>query len=134
MMDLVIGRFPYFFTVLLMLIGLYGMMADKNLLKKIIGLNIFQGGIILFFIVQAAKWNATVPIIDSALGNNPEQYINPLPHGLMLTAIVVSVATTGVALSLVITIYKRFGTLQEDAIRERQVEHRTSNAEHRTSN
>jgi multicomponent Na+:H+ antiporter subunit C len=79
-------------------------------------MNIFQGAIILFFIVHAYKDGASVPIWSEALGDHAEQYMNPVPHGLMLTAIVVSVATTGVALALLSLIHKRFGTLEEDEL------------------
>ncbi len=100
----------------MLLIGLYGMVAKRNLVKKLIGMNIFQSAIILFFIVYAWKDAGTVPVHDAALGDDPSRYINPIPHGLMLTAIVVSVATTGVALALLSLIYKRFGTLEEDEL------------------
>jgi len=111
-----VDRWPYYATVLMILIGLYGMLLKHNLVKKLIGMNIFQGGIILFFIVHAWKDAGTVPVYTKALGDNAEAYVNPIPHGLMLTAIVVSVATTGVALALLSLIYKRFGTLDEDEL------------------
>lgn len=109
-------KWPYYATVLMVLIGLYGMLMKHNLVKKLIGMNIFQSAIILFFIIHAWKDNATVPVHSKALGDVPELYVNPIPHGLMLTAIVVSVATTGVALALLSLIYKRFGTLDEDEL------------------
>ena len=95
-----IEKWAYLATVLMILIGLYGMVLKRNLVKKLIGMNIFQGAIILFFIIHAWKDNATVPVYDQAAGDLARNYINPIPHGLMLTAIVVSVATTGVALAL----------------------------------
>jgi multicomponent Na+:H+ antiporter subunit C len=110
---------PYAFTLVLMAVGLYGMLLKDNYVKKLIGMNIFQGAIILFFIALGYKTGGTVPIWDPALGNDPTGYMNPLPHGLMLTAIVVSVATTGVALALLIRIYARYGTLDESALLER---------------
>jgi multicomponent Na+:H+ antiporter subunit C len=106
-------RWPYVCSVVLMLIGLYGMLGKRNLVKKLIGLNIFQTAIILFFIVQAYKTGASVPIWDAEIGTSADAYVNPIPHGLMLTAIVVSVATTGVALALLIRIQRNFGTLDE---------------------
>jgi multicomponent Na+:H+ antiporter subunit C len=124
-MDLtaiVTGRWPYLFTIVLLLIGLYGMMVKQNLMKKVFGLNIFQGAIILFFIVHAYKHGATVPVLDDAIGTEPSRYVNPIPHGLMLTAIVVSVATTGVALALLIRIYRTFGTIDEKALLARMRE------------
>lgn len=115
-MDLsaiVTGRWPYLFTIVLLLIGLYGMMVKQNMMKKVFGMNVFQGAIILFFIVHAYKHGGTVPVLDNAIGTDPARYVNPIPHGLMLTAIVVSVATTGVALALLIRIYRTFGTIDE---------------------
>ena len=113
LIALVTGRWPYLFTIVLLLIGLYGMMVKQNMMKKVFGLNIFQGAIILFFIVHAYKHGATVPVLDDVNGTDPARYVNPIPHGLMLTAIVVSVATTGVALALLIRIYRTFGTIDE---------------------
>jgi multicomponent Na+:H+ antiporter subunit C len=113
---MLIDKWPYFAMVLMLLIGLYGMVVKRNLVKKLIGMNIFQSAIILFFIVYAWKGKATVPVYEESLGDVPSHYINPIPHGLMLTAIVVSVATTGVALALLSLIYKRFGTLEEDEL------------------
>lgn len=106
-------RWPYVFTIALLLIGLFGMMVKQNMMKKLFGMNIFQTAIILFFIVHAYKHGASVPILDDAIGTDPQRYVNPLPHGLMLTAIVVSVATTGVALALLVRIYRTYGTIDE---------------------
>lgn len=104
---------------LLITLGLYGMVLKRNYIKKVIGMTIFQAAIILLFILAAYKEGATVPVLDKAnVGENPEAYVNPLPHALMLTAIVVGVATVGVALSLLIRIYKGFGTVDEDPLRE----------------
>lgn len=108
-----IGRYPYLFTLMLFIIGLYGLLGKKNLVKKLIGMNIMQSAVILFFIVHAHKWGATVPIRDVASGTQATNYINPIPHALMLTAIVVSVATTGVALTLILKIYRRYHSLDE---------------------
>ncbi len=104
-----------------MMIGLYAMISKKNLVKKIIGMSIFQSAIILFYVSIGAKMNATIPIIEHHAGMDHQtihaaDYINPLPHVLMLTAIVVSVATLGVALALVIKIYHQYNTLEEDEI------------------
>lgn len=118
----IISRMNYFIFVILMMLGLYGIFIKKNYLKKIIGLNILQTAIILFFISTGAKKNATLPIIEHHSGNDlhagiaAADYINPLPHVLMLTAIVVAVATLGVALAMAIKIYKDFQTLEEDKI------------------
>jgi multicomponent Na+:H+ antiporter subunit C len=102
------------------MMGFYGMMVKNNLMKKLIGMNIFQWSIILFFISIGAKKGATIPIIETHSTLNQAvraaDYINPLPHVLMLTAIVVGVATTGIALALLIIIYQKYGTLEEDEI------------------
>jgi len=108
-------HWPYVATILLMLVGLYGMALKENLVKKLIGLNVFQAAIILFFIVHAWVHGGSVPIWDEALPDAVD-YVNPIPHGLMLTAIVVSVATTGVALALLIRIHRNFGTLDEQGL------------------
>jgi len=107
---------PYCLNLLLLAIGLYGIIATKNLVKQLIGLNIFQASVILFFILFAYKSGGTVPIWDETLGTTVDRYINPLPHALMLTAIVVSVATTGVALTLIRKIHHRFQSLEEPEI------------------
>jgi multicomponent Na+:H+ antiporter subunit C len=122
----VIGKYNYWIYITLMMIGFYAIIAKNNLIKKIIGVNIFQTAIILFYVSIGAKWGATIPILKHGHGEEVAgvathavravDYINPLPHVLMLTAIVVSVATLGVALSLAILIYKRYKTLEEDEI------------------
>lgn len=120
MIGHIIGHYAYWFIAALLLIGLCGMLFKQNLVKKLIGMTLFQASIIMFYIAGATKWNATVPILDPALGvDDPTRYINPLPHTLMLTAIVVSVATTGVALALLIGIYRRYKTLDEKQLLER---------------
>lgn len=124
--QVVIGKYNYWIYITLMMIGFYAIIAKNNLVKKIIGVNIFQTAIILFYVSIGAKWGATIPILHHGHGEEgvggathavqAVDYINPLPHVLMLTAIVVSVATLGVALSLAILIYKRYKTLEEDEI------------------
>ena len=120
MSEMIAGHYPYWCVLLLMVIGLWGMLMKRNLVKKLIGMTIFQSAIILFFIVSAFKKDATVPIFDPSIGvDDPTKYINPLPHTLMLTAIVVGVAIVGVGLALLIIIYRRFHTLEEDVLIER---------------
>lgn len=117
MLDFFLGHYAYLFLMALFVIGLYGVITKRNLVKKLIGLNIFQSAVILIYVASASKWNATVPILEDTGGSHgaieAAHYINPLPHTLMLTAIVVGVATTGVALALLITIHRRYGTLDE---------------------
>ncbi len=120
MIDFFLGHYAYWFTILLMCLGLYGAIMKKNLIKKLIGMSIFQTAIIIFFVASSSKWGATVPILDEKIGvANTAKYINPLPHTLMLTAIVVGVATMGVALALVITTYLRYKTLDESVLLKR---------------
>ena len=121
MIDFIISKYNFWFAILLMMIGFYAMIAKKNLIKKVIGMGIFQTAIILFFISIASKKDATLPIIEFAKGSHEpiievSRYLNPLPHVLMLTAIVVMVATLGVALAIVILIYNKYNTLEEDEI------------------
>ena len=120
MIDFFLGHYIYWATITLLVIGLYGMILKKNLVKKLIGMTIFQVAIIMFYVASATKWAATVPVLDQALGAaDAAKYISPLQHCLMLTAIVVGVATSGVAFALVIAIYRHYGTLNESELMER---------------
>jgi len=122
LLPLLAAKYNYWIYTILMMVGLYAMIAKNNLVKKIIGMNIFQTAIILFYVSIAYKKGGTLPIImgDAHGGGHAAvhaaDYINPLPHCLMLTAIVVSVATLGVALALAIKIFRQYGTLEEDDI------------------
>jgi multicomponent Na+:H+ antiporter subunit C len=121
LIQIVVAKYNYWIYITLMMIGLYAMIAKNNLVKKIVGMNIFQTAIILFYVSTGAKRGATIPILEHGHGGHSHvihaaDYINPLPHVLMLTAIVVSVATLGVALALAIRIYNRYHTLEEDEI------------------
>ena len=123
MLDFMIGHFNNVTYIVLMMIGFYAMTGKTNLVKKLVGLNIFQWSIILFIVSLSAKRAATIPIIrenhDLTMVIEAAHYVNPLPHVLMLTAIVVGVSTTGVALALLLRIHKRYGTLEEDELLER---------------
>lgn len=115
------GKANYWAYFFIMLTGLYGMAVKRNLVKKMIGLGIFQTSIMLFYVAIGSKEGATIPILTAAdvaaHGHiDPAAYINPLPHVLMLTAIVVSVATLGVALALLLKLWRKHGTLEEDEI------------------
>jgi len=108
------GTAEYFLTIVLLLVGLYGIVARQHFLRKLMAMNILQVAVIVFFIALSAKSGATVPVvIEDGHEVNVASYVNPLPHALMLTAIVVSVSTTGVALALLIRIRRRYGTLSE---------------------
>jgi len=123
MFDFIVGHYNYWMYIGLMMIGFYAMMAKRNLIKKIIGMNIFQSAIILFYISTSVKrGGVTVPILEHPNAGHGThavdvmQYANPLPHVLMLTAIVVMVATLGVAVAVALLIYRRYNTLEEDEI------------------
>ena len=124
-MENLIANFNYVIVVILMMIGLWAMLAQKNLIKKCIGMAIFQTGIILFFISIGAKNEAKVPILSKFVAENPpaiivNDYANPLTQILMLTAIVVGVATLGVGLALAQKVYQQHSTFHEDEILENQ--------------
>ncbi|MFC1967699.1 cation:proton antiporter subunit C [Chloroflexota bacterium] len=116
MIDLFLSRYVYIMVIILLVIGIYGMLGKRNLMKKLIGMNIFQTAIFLFYIEGATKLGASVPVIDPNLGNDPANYVNPLPHVLILTGIVVGLALTGVALAMLIRIRHDYRSLDEKAI------------------
>jgi multicomponent Na+:H+ antiporter subunit C len=119
--EVLLDRYVYLLVVTLLAIGLYGMLAAPNLVKKIIGMIIFQTAIYLFFIEGSVKDDATAPIIDEATGTDPSLYVNPLPHLLILTAIVVGVGVVGVAFALLMRIQEACGTLEEAEVIARLV-------------
>lgn len=127
LLGLIVAKYNFWLYIVLMMIGLYAMIAKNNLMKKLVGMNIFQTAIILFYVSIGYKHGATLPIIQGDHGGHgghgavihAADYINPLPHVLMLTAIVVSVATFGVAMALCVRIYRRYQTLEEDELRLR---------------
>jgi multicomponent Na+:H+ antiporter subunit C len=111
-------NYPYWVAIVLLMLGLYTMIAHRNLTKKLIGMSIFQTAIILFFLVTSIKDGATLPIVFPG-AVEAAGFMNPLPHALMLTAIVVMVATSGVAFAILIRLHARYGTLEEDELAER---------------
>lgn len=119
----IVAKYNYWIYVILMMIGFYAMIGKRNLVKKLLGLNIFQTAIILFYVSTGVKRGGGIPIVDKheALlhGVDPATVVNPLPHVLMLTAIVVGVSVTGVALAILLRIYRQYGTLEEDEILEK---------------
>ncbi|PXF50912.1 MAG: Na+/H+ antiporter subunit C [Candidatus Methanophagaceae archaeon] len=119
LVEEVFAKYNYWISIVLMLIGFYAMIAKENLVKKIIGLNIFQTAIFLFYISLGDIVGGTEPIVVEGFESI---YVNPLPHVLILTAIVVGVATTAVALSLVILMYEKYGTIEEPEIIEKERE------------
>ena len=120
MIDDIAARFPYWATAALIVVGLYGMISKRSLVKKLIGMNILQSAIILFFIAGSLREGASVPILCEAAQGAAvaEDFVNPLPHVLMLTAIVVGVAITGVALAFLVRLHEEFGTLDEESLLE----------------
>ncbi len=112
MFGKIIDIYPYIISTVIMLVGLYMSIMHNNLLKKVFGLIIFQNAIILFYICFSTLEKARPPIF------NPKYdfYVNPLPHVLMLTAIVVGLATTALACALIIKIKENFNTIEEGEI------------------
>ena len=103
----------YIIVIILMMTGLFIVIARTNLIKKLIGLSIFQTSVFLFYISLGKVADGTAPILD---GNPGTLYSNPLPHVLILTAIVVGVATTALGLALILRINEAFGSIEEDEI------------------
>lgn len=118
------GLFNYWVVIILMMTGLYVVIARSNLVKKVIGLSVFQSAVIMFYISMGKISGGTAPILPQAHGEivpDPSLvYSNPVPHVLMLTAIVVGVATTALALSLVVRIYDAYGSIEEYEILEQE--------------
>lgn len=120
MFDVVLARPNVATFIILFLWGLYIMVTHHNLIKKLIGMYLIQTSVFVFFVTISAKSGATVPILRNAATQiSAEDYANPLPHVLILTAIVVAVATLGVSLGLVIGIYRKYQSLDEEEILRR---------------
>ena len=138
--DAIVSNFNYWTYVVLMMIGLFAMIAKNNLLKKLIGMTIFQAAIILFYVSIGVKYDARIPILtkdevphsaghedsqEQGAGDHESQVLpdinanlvtNPIPHVLMLTAIVVGVSTLGVGLAIAQRVHQHYGSLEEDEI------------------
>jgi multicomponent Na+:H+ antiporter subunit C len=114
--DVISGRYAWFIIVALLGLGLWATLTERHLIKKLVGLSIFQTAIFLFYIEGSVRTGGEVPVIDPELGSNPEAYVNPLPHVLMLTGLVVAVAVLGVALALAVVIHRSFGTLDDEEL------------------
>ncbi len=106
------GHFTYFITIFLMIAGLFIVIARGNLIKKLVGLGIFQTSVYLLYIAPAKLVGGTAPILSDAF----TVYSNPLPHVLILTAIVVGVATLALGLALVVRIREAYDSIEEDEI------------------
>lgn len=108
----IFGLYNYWIVIALMMIGLYIVIAHSNLLKKIVGLNIFQISVFFMYISIGKLDDANAPILVPGV----DAYSNPLPHVLILTAIVVGIATTSLGLALVVRIREAYGTIEEEEI------------------
>lgn len=113
MMD-VLSLYNYWIVVVLMMIGFYAVIASGNMVKKIIGLNLFQTSVFILFISAGKIIGGSTPILRKGV----EVYSNPLPHVLILTAIVVGVATTAVGLALAVRIREAYGSIEDDLLIE----------------
>ncbi len=113
-LDDVFGLFNYWMVIVLMMTGFYIVVSRGNLVKKIVGLNIFQTSVFLLYISMGKVRGGTAPILTG----KPEIYSDPLPHVLILTAIVVGVATTALGLALVVRIKNAYNSIEEDEIQK----------------
>ena len=109
-----LGLYNYWIVVFLMMAGLYIVVEHGNLIKKLVGLTIFQAAVFVLYISMGKVRGGTAPIIDEGI----EVYSNPLPHVLILTAIVVGISTTALGLALVVRIREAYGTIEEDEIED----------------
>jgi len=134
-----IGHYNYIIVILLMMVGFYILISQDNLVKKVVGLNIFQTSVIIFYVSAAKISGGTAPILldmkgllasretgealpEGAVQGAEVLYSNPLPHVLMLTAIVVGVATVAMAFAMVVRIKELYGTIEDDEITEMDLE------------
>lgn len=130
--DSVPGLFNYWIVIILMMIGFYTVISHNNLVKKIIGLNIFQTSVFIFYISMGKIHGATAPIITQAGDSGQPIYAHPLPQVLILTAIVVGLSTTALALALVVRINEAYGSIEEDEVLA--ADHQTRAVETRNEN
>lgn len=116
-MNLILEHYNYWVVVFLMMTGFYIVISSSNLVKKIVGLNIFQVSVFMLYITMGKITDGTAPIVFEGATH----YSNPLPHVLILTAIVVGVAVTAVGLSLIIRIKRAYGTVEENELANKDV-------------
>ncbi len=112
---MLMGLYNYWVVIVLMMVGFYIVIAHGNLVKKIVGLSIFQTSVFIFYISMAMVDGGTAPILDEGI----KQYSNPLPHVLILTAIVVGIATTALGLALIVRIKEAYGSIEEEEIQKK---------------
>ena len=113
-MEYLLGHYNYWLVIIIMMAGFYTVISQGNLVKKIAGLNIFQVSVFMLYISIGVVDGGAAPIIEETV----KVYSNPLPHVLILTAIVVGVATTALGLALVVRIKEAYGTIEEDDIHQ----------------
>lgn len=112
MLELILAKYNYWIVILLMMTGLYVVVARGNLVKKIIGLNVFQTSVFVLYISMGKVAGGTAPILTG----KPEVFSNPIPHVLILTAIVVGIATTALGLAITVRIREAYDTIEDDEI------------------
>ena len=112
-MSEIAAHWNYYLVIILMMLGFYAVIARGNMVKKMVGLNIFQTSVFMLYISVGKIDGGTAPILT---GDPASVYSNPLPHVLILTAIVVGVATTAVGYALIIRIYEAYGTIEDDEV------------------
>jgi len=114
-MSLIMGYYNYWIVIFLMMAGFYVVISANNLVKKLVGLSIFQTSVFIFYISMGKVAGGTAPIVVEGA----TAYSNPLPHVLILTAIVVGVATTAVGLSLIVRIKRAYGTVEDNEFKDK---------------
>lgn len=115
-MSFIVDHYNYWIVVFLMMAGFYIVISANNLVKKIVGLNIFQTSVFMMYISIGKVTGGSAPIVAEGI----ETYSNPLPHVLILTAIVVGVATTAVGLALIVRIKRAYGTVEENEFEDKE--------------
>ncbi len=126
--EYIVGHMNYWLFIVLMMTGLYIVVAKGNLVKKIVGLHIFQTSVFMLYISIGKVSGGTAPIFPLDMNVDPDvAYSNPLPHVLILTAIVVGVATTSLGLALIVRIHEEYGTIEEETILD--IEQKIASAE-----
>ncbi|KEZ78383.1 cation:proton antiporter subunit C [Salinisphaera hydrothermalis] len=114
--ETVPGLFNYWVVIALMMIGFYTVIAHDNLVKKLIGLNVFQTSVFILYISMGTIRGATAPILMDGPAGDHAVYAHPLPQVLILTAIVVGVSTTALGLALIVRIHEAYGSIEEDDV------------------
>lgn len=121
--EFILGHLNFWFVIILMMTGLYIVIAKGNLVKKIVGLNIFQTSVFMLYISIGKVDGGTAPIFPLKMKIDPDVlYSNPLPHVLILTAIVVGIATTSLGLALIVRIREVYHTIEEQEIFDKEQE------------